>query len=130
MKTKLAFCAAALLATLAGPAAAAPAHAVIHGGIPIYVPPDAFYDNSGGYGDDFGGFYGNPQDRYYDPAGAMPDWRYHGPAAVDLVLARTLDRNGESMLGHMLHCQARHATYSAASNTYYGRHGIPVSCED
>ncbi|MDR3472515.1 MAG: hypothetical protein P4M09_12620 [Devosia sp.] len=132
MKTKLALCAAALAAAfaIAGPAVAGPAHAVVHGAIPLYVPPDAFYDNSTGYGDYYGGFYGNPQDRYYDPAGAMPDWRYHGPAAVDLVLARTLDRTGESILGHILICQARHVSYSAASNTYFGRNGIPVACQD
>lgn len=132
MKATLALGAAAMAAVfaIAGPAIAGPAHAVVRGAIPLYVPPDALYDNNGGYNDYYGGFYGDPHDRYYDPAGAMPDWRYHGPAAVDLVLARTLDRTGESMLGHIMVCQARHATYSAASNTFFGRNGIPVTCQD
>ncbi len=126
-KLSSALCGAALLtAALAAPAFAAPAHVVVHGAYPLYVPP-SYYDS---YGADLAGdgFYGDPLSRYYDPAGAIPDTQYYGPPAVDLVLARTLDRTGDSVLGHILKCQARYATYSAASNTYFGRNGIPVAC--
>ena len=131
MKPIIAVCAAALAAALAiaGPASAAPLRVVIHP-TPYYVPPSAVYDTWNGYGDYYGGFFGNPQDRYYDPAGASPDSRYYGPPAVDMMLARTLDRNGETMLGHAEICQARHATYSVASNTFYGHNGIPVVCQE
>jgi|GEM_PF-5363854 len=133
MKARFAFAAAALLAglTIAGEAAAAPAHAVVHGAIPIYAPPAYDYDDSNlGYGDYYGGFYGNPADRYYDPAGAMPDWRYYGPKPVDLVLGRTLSARGETMLSHMMICQARHATYNPATNMFTTAGGIAYACQD
>lgn len=127
-----AFCAAIVLSAAAVTGATAqPAQVIVRGANPLYVPNYApTYNNDSGYWNNYGGFYGDPLSRYYDPAGVIPDWRYHGPKAVDVSLARTLDRNGESMLGHMLTCQARHATYNPASNTFYGRHGIPVRCED
>jgi len=118
------------VAGAAGPAMADPARVIVRGANPIYVPDNPVYNGDDGYWSNYGGFYGDPLSQYYDPAGVVPDWRYHGPAAVDMQLGMTLTRNHESMLGHMLACQARHATYSAASNTFYGRHGIPVACED
>ncbi len=109
------------------PAVAAPMHVIVRGARPL-LPPPAFDYAYGGDWNDYSGAYGDPSSRYYDPAGATPDWRYHGPLAVDLVLARTLDHTGESMLGHMLTCQAHFATYNPATNAYYGPHGIPVPC--
>jgi len=58
----------------------------------------------------------------------VSDWRYYGPPAVDLILARTLDHNGESILGHMLRCQASFPSYNAATNSYSDRHGLPQVC--
>lgn len=123
---------AAILAVAgaAGPASAQPARVIVHGANPIYVPSSPVYNGDNGYWTNYGGFYGDPLSMYYDPAGVVQDWRYHGPKAVDVRLGMTLSRNGESMLGHMLTCQARHATYSAATDMYYGRGGIPVACED
>ncbi|MGN6101482.1 MAG: hypothetical protein ACTHOR_10075 [Devosia sp.] len=125
--TTAVFAAALAAAALATPAFAQPARVIVRGANPIYVPPNVTYNGDDGYWSNYGGFYGDPLNRYYDPAGAMPDWRYYGPPAVDLTLARTLSRTGDSMLTHILKCQARYPTYSAASNTYY-RGGVPVAC--
>jgi len=131
-KLSIALCAAAVLAGgfAAGPALAQPAHVIVRGATPYYVPGGPEYTPDDGYWSNYGGFYGDPMSRYYDPAGVVWDWRYHGPKAIDVSLGRTLDRTGESMLGHMLTCQARHATYNPASNTYYGAHGAALNCED
>jgi len=123
-----ALCVAALVvgpAIATVPTQAAPPRVIVRGATPI-LP-----DNSFGFGGAYaspGYFYGNPVDRYYDPVGKFPDWRYFGPPAVDLVLARTLDHNGESMLGHMLRCQASFPSYNAATNSYTGPHGLPQVC--
>lgn len=130
---------ALLLLTVGGlataPAIARPLHVIVRGANPIY-PPD-YYGNGDdygyGYGADWGagplyGFYGYPFERGYWPAGKVPDERYYRPPAVDLVLARTLDRNGESILGHIMHCQASFSTYNAATNFYTARDGQPKIC--
>jgi len=117
-----------LIAALAAPAFAQ-TRVIVRGAHPLNAPP-GFSDYGGG------GFYGspeylygdNPLDRYYDPAGKIPDSNYYGPPAVDLVLGETLSRNNESMLSHMLRCQAAYRTYNPATNFYFGRHGIPQVC--
>ena len=129
-----AVCALALLAGagfIAAPAMARPLHVTVRGATPI-LPPDAYGYGAGyGYGasspEDYD-FYGNPTSRGYDPAGKFPDYRYFGPPAVDLVLARTLDANNESILGHMMRCQATYPSYNTATNFYTGRHGQPMIC--
>lgn len=115
------------LALSAAPVLAAP-HIIVRGATRILPPPAYTYNY---YGADWGDpldFYGNPLDRYYDPIGKIPDTRYYGPQPVDLVLARTLDRNGESIMSHALKCQAHYPTYNTATNTYYGAHGLPQVC--
>jgi hypothetical protein len=112
------------------PAIARPLHIVVRGANPIY-PPDYSYDYA--YGGDAAGdqlydLYGSPFERGYGPAGKVPDSNYYGPPAVSLVLAGTLDRNGESILGHIMHCQASFPSYNAATNFYSGRHGQPMTC--
>jgi hypothetical protein len=123
-----------LLATLFVAAFAAPALAqprvIVRGAHPYYTAPVPF---SGFSGSNFAGssefIWGDhPLNRYYDPAGRFPDHRYFGPPAVDMILARTLSRNNESMLSHMLRCQAAHATYNPATNFYFGPNGIPRVC--
>ena len=128
-----AFGVAALLAAGSAaltPAVAQPPHIIVRGATPILPPPAYVYGNGYSTYDwyDYTGVNGDPFAPYYDPAGHVPDTRYYGPKAVDLVLARTLDRNNESMLRHMLVCQAAFPTYNPASNTYYGRNGIAVPC--
>ncbi|MEO8882061.1 MAG: hypothetical protein ABI377_01370 [Devosia sp.] len=112
------------------PAVARPPHVIVRGATPILPPPAYVYGNGYSAYDwyDYTGLNGDPFAPYYDPSGHVPDTRYYGPKAVDLVLGRTLSRNNESMLRHMLVCQAAFPTYSAASNTYYGRNGISVPC--
>jgi hypothetical protein len=117
----------AIAGAMAVPASAAPLHFAVHGAQPLIVLPDSFSNEGADWGDPYGA-YGNPLDRYYDPAGKVPFTNYRGAPAVDLVLARTLDRNHESILGHMLTCQARYASYNPATNFYAGRHGIPQIC--
>jgi hypothetical protein len=127
-----ALCAIALIAggvALSAPAEAAP-RVVVRGAYPL-VAPSYRYGYGYGPGDytsNPGYIWGNPADRYYDPAGRVPDTRYYGPPAVDMVLARTLTRNNESMLGHMLRCQATYSTYNPATNFYRGSHGVPQVC--
>lgn len=125
----------AVAALLAGgsaaltPAAAQPPHIIVRGATPILPPPAYVFGNGSAYDwYDYTGINDDPFSPYYDPAGRIPDTRYYGPKAVDLTLARTLDRNNESMLRHMLVCQASYSTYNPVSNTYYGRDGIPVPC--
>lgn len=123
-----ALCVAALLAGPAltvAPAQAAP-RIIVRGATPLL--PDNSYNYGGDYSAGPAYFYANPLDPYYDPAGKTPDWRYYGPPAVDLVLARTLDHNGESMLDHMLRCQASFPSYNAATNSYSDRQGLPQIC--
>ena len=125
-----ALCAVALLGGVAAaaPAIAAPAQVIVRGATPILPPSGYGFSPGGDYANDPAYIYGDPLDRYYDPAGKIPDSRYYGPPAVDLALARTLDNNHESILGHMLHCQASYPTYNPATNFYRGRHGIPQTC--
>lgn len=117
------------IAALAVPAAAQAPRVIVRGAHPLYVEPTPFSDYSGG------GYYGSPQylygdplDRYYDPAGKIPDYRYFGPPAVDLILARSLTRNNESLLQHMLRCQRTYPTYNPATNFFVGPNGIPQPC--
>jgi len=125
------WCALALAAGVVAPITAAnarPLHVIVRGATPI-LPPDYY-----GYAPDYTG--GNPYWMYgesefdpnFTPAGKIPDWRYYGPPAVDMVLARTLDVNHESILSHMLHCQAAYRSYNAATNFYTGRDGLPTIC--
>ena len=127
MKQLLAVVMAATVAATCLPVFAAPIHVIVRGARPL-LPPPAFSYGTSGVWSDYSGAYGDPQSRFYDPAGTIPDWRYHGPLAVDLVLARTLDHNNESILGHILACQAAYPSYSAATNSYAGSHGIPATC--
>jgi hypothetical protein len=128
-KLSSSLCALALLAvaSLAASPAAAQSRVIVRGAHPI-LPPAYSYSYGGAFADSPGYIWGSPQDRYYDPAGKFPDHRYYGPPAVDLVLARTLDRNRESMLGHMLACQRAFPSYNPATNFYRGRHGQPQVC--
>ena len=121
---------ALLIAGLAAPALAQTPRAVVRGARPLYVapPPPVDYGFDYSYYDSPQYIYGDPLDRYYDPAGKVPDDRYYGPPAVDMVLATTLTRNHESILSHILHCQAAYPTYNAATNFYSGRDGIPRVC--
>jgi len=119
---------ALLTAGLAMPALAQAPHVIVRGAHPYYVEPLPFSDYGGGYYGSPAYLYGDPLDRYYDPAGKIPDERYYGPPAVDLVLARTLTLNNESILSHMLRCQAAYPTYNTATGFYRDRHGIPHTC--
>ncbi len=133
LTTALAIVLAAAVGVAAVPALAQSApHVIVRGATPIAPPvfgqdPDvgAYYYSSPFYlyGDD-------PLDRYYDPAGKVGDYTYHGPKPVDLQLGATLSANNESLLDHMLRCQARHATYNTATNQYFGPNGLPVACYD
>lgn len=127
-----ALCALALFAGgsfLASPALAQPARIIVRGATPILPPPAFVYDNNGGYYANPDRVFGeDPNSPFYDHAGKYPDYRYYGPPAVDLVLARTLDRNDESMLTHMMRCQAAFGSFNPATNAYTGRNGIPQVC--
>jgi hypothetical protein len=131
-KLSPAICAVALVAAAcvaATPAAAQPPRVIVRGATPILPPAPYVFNGNPSYGwYDPSGIYEDPFSRYYDPAGKIPDDRYYGPKAVDLILARTLDRNNESIMGHMLRCQAHYPTYNPATDRYYGAHGIPVPC--
>lgn len=116
------------LVSTAIPATAQPPRIFVHGATRILPPPPfTSYRLGADWGDPLD-FYGSPVGRYYDPVGKIPDMRYYGPPAVDLVLARTLDRNNESMMSHTLTCQAHYPTYNMVTNTYYGRNGLPQVC--
>jgi hypothetical protein len=124
---KLAAAALLIAATAtAGPALAAPLHVIVRGATPLAEPTPGFvFDNDSGteYG-----FHGDPLNRYYDPTGIIPDTRYYGPPAVDMVLARTLDVRNESILTHMLKCQAHYPSYSVIGNFYIRAGGLPAVC--
>ncbi|HTJ58230.1 MAG TPA: hypothetical protein VL418_11765 [Devosiaceae bacterium] len=130
-----AICAAAVIAagTAAAttPAVAQPARIIVRGATPIYVspPPTLNSPNSSTNllaPNNF--LYQDPFGFYYDAPGQVRDERYYGPPAVNLALTATLNRTNQSIMGHIQACQARHPTYSAASNTYYGPNGLPVEC--
>jgi hypothetical protein len=101
---------------------------IVRGAHPI-LPP-SYYGYAPGYSqsDPYWMYGESDLDPNFQPAGKVPDWRYYGPPAVDLVLARTLDANGESILSHMLHCEASYPTYNAATNFFTGRDGQPRVC--
>jgi hypothetical protein len=126
-----ALCALALTAgvvSIAAPAMARPLHVIVRGANPILPPEDYGYAPDYYPSNPYWVYGENEFDPNFRPAGKIPDWRYYGPPAVDMVLARTLDINHESILSHMLHCEAAYRSYNAATNFYIGRHGLPTIC--
>jgi hypothetical protein len=128
---KPALCAAALTAaafSAIAPADARPLHVIVRGAHPI-LPPQYYGYTPDYYPSNPYWLYGeNEFDPDFRPAGKTPDWHYYGPPAVDLVLARTLDANNETILSHMLNCEASYVTYNAATNFYTTRNGQPRIC--
>lgn len=131
LTTALAIVVVAAATVAAAPALAQSApHVIVRGATPIAPPvfgEDPDY-NAGYYSSPFYLYGDDPLDRYYDPAGKVGDYTYHGPKPVDLQLAATLSANNESILQHMLRCQALHPTYNSATNDYFGPNGLPVAC--
>ena len=115
------------------PVAAAPLRVTVHGATPIYPPAPTAKQSLGNAGDPLDiydplNLYPNEFDRGFDAASSLYEPHYTVRPSVDLVLARTLDRTGESIARHIEICQAHYRTYDLISNTYEGPSGLPNPC--
>lgn len=66
----------------------------------------------------------------FDPAKAAMDSQFltSPTPSINLVRAEVVEYHGESLAEHQLRCQAMHASYEPAGDTYLGRDGIPRPC--